>query len=338
MNINTPILRIQPLQSPWKTQDPFIFCAFHADDFPGGNEEMGPAVPLNGRSIGQDFANKDGWNMYHGSKAPGFPAHPHSGFETVTIVNKGMVDHSDSLGAAGRFGNGDVQWLTAGRGVQHSEMFPLLNPDKNPFELFQIWLNLPKKSKKSEPHYKMLWSEELPVIKVNDKAGKPTEIKLVAGGYGEHKALAPTPDSWAADPNNDVIIWTLKLDANASFSLPTSNVNVNRTLFFYKGDSFKINNKVIESNQLIELDASKETIIANGDSEGYFLLLQGKPINEPVVQHGPFIANDKAGMQEIFRDFQETQFGGWPWPSMEHVHEKSKGRFAIFPDGNEVTK
>jgi len=336
--MNTPIKSIQPLHSPWKTQDPFIFCAYHNDEFPGGNDEMGPNVSLAGRSIGQDFAGKDGWNMYHGTRIPGFPGHPHSGFETVTILNKGMVDHSDSLGAAGRFGDGDVQWLTAGRGVQHCEMFPLLNRDKNPFELFQIWLNLPGKSKKASPHYKMLWSEDVPVINVKDDNGKSIELKLVAGDYGKHKALAPTPDSWAADPDNEVIIWTLKLEPNASMSIPVSNKEVNRTLFFYNGDSFKINSEVVESNKLVELDASMETTIENGAAEGYFLLLQGRPMNEPVMQHGPFVANDRAGLQNIFKDFQETQFGGWPWPSMENVHDRDKGRFAIFPDGTEVVK
>ena len=94
MNNNTPIKYIRPLTSPWKTQDPFIFCACHNDNFPGGNERMEPTVALDGRNLGSDFAGKDGWNMYNGSKVPGFPGHPHSGFETVTIVNKGMVDHS----------------------------------------------------------------------------------------------------------------------------------------------------------------------------------------------------------------------------------------------------
>lgn len=338
MNNNTPIKYIRPLTSPWKTQDPFIFCAYHNDNFPGGNERMEPTVALDGRNLGSDFAGKDGWNMYNGSKVPGFPGHPHSGFETVTIVNKGMVDHSDSLGAAGRFGDGDVQWLTAGRGVQHSEMFPLLNQDENLFELFQIWLNLPQKSKKADPHYKMLWSEDVPVITVKDNAGKSVEIKLVAGDYGDHKALAPTPDSWAADPNNQVQIWTLKLDPGASFSIPISEEDVTRTLFFYQGDLFNIDENIIESRNLVELDASKETIIVNGESYGYFLFLQGRPINEPVIQHGPFVASSREELQGIFKDFQETQFGGWPWPTVEHVHERSKGRFALYPGGKEVLK
>ena len=91
---------------------------------------MGPDASLAGRSIGQDFEGKDGWRMYHGDVVPGFPQHPHRGFETVTIVRQGFIDHSDSLGATARFGAGDVQWLTAGRGIVHSEMFPLLDRDR----------------------------------------------------------------------------------------------------------------------------------------------------------------------------------------------------------------
>ncbi len=139
---NSAIKSIKPLGFPWQTQDPFLFCVHHEDDYPKGNEVMGPAASLAGRQIGQDFAsNKENWRMYHGEQVPGFPAHPHRGFETVTVVTKGVVDHSDSLGAAGRFGFGDVQWMTAGKGVQHCEMFPLLSKEKeNPLELFQIWL------------------------------------------------------------------------------------------------------------------------------------------------------------------------------------------------------
>ena len=137
--MKSAIKSIQPLGAQWPTQDPFLFCAFHNDVFPEGNQEMAPKANLSGRNIGQDFSGKDGWNMYHGSKVPGFPAHPHKGFETVSIVEKGLVDHSDSLGAAGRFGNGDTQWMTAGGGVMHSEMFPLLNEtEKNEMLFFQM--------------------------------------------------------------------------------------------------------------------------------------------------------------------------------------------------------
>ena len=124
------IKKIKQLGPQWQTQDPFLFCAYHKDQYPRGNAQLGPNAPLEGRNLGMDFQLKDGWRMYHGTTVPGFPAHPHRGFETVTIVEEGFADHSDSLGAAGRFGNGDVQWMTAGKGVQHSEMFPLLDTEK----------------------------------------------------------------------------------------------------------------------------------------------------------------------------------------------------------------
>ena len=107
---------IKALGFPWETADPFLFCVYHKDDYPKGNDQLGPNASLEGRILGQDFTVKDGWRMYHGQTIPGFPQHPHRGFETVTIVQEGLVDHSDSLGAAGRFGNGDVQWMTARQG------------------------------------------------------------------------------------------------------------------------------------------------------------------------------------------------------------------------------
>jgi redox-sensitive bicupin YhaK (pirin superfamily) len=106
---NDPIIRIKPLGFQWETNNPFLFCVHHKDAYPRGNDLMGPEASLVGRSIGYDFVLKDGWRMYHGTSIPGFPVHPHRGFETITIVLEGLVDHADSLGAAGRYGHGDVQ-------------------------------------------------------------------------------------------------------------------------------------------------------------------------------------------------------------------------------------
>lgn len=337
--MNHPVIQIAPLGFPWETSDPFLFCVHHEDFYPRGNKDLGPDVSLEGRNLGNDFTVKDGFRMYHGTKVPGFPAHPHRGFETVTIARKGLVDHSDSIGAAGRFGNGDVQWMTAGKGVQHSEMFPLLNADSdNPFELFQIWLNLPKVKKMADPHFAMLWKEDIPVTTFNDKQGNATQIDIIAGVLQGVKAAAPAPDSWASNPDNELAIWTIKMDANATWNIPSASEGINRRLYLYKGESIEIAGKQMPNYCAARLDATQETKIQNGDHESYMLLLQGRPIDEPVVQHGPFVMNSAQEIQNTMNVFQATQFGGWPWPSADHVHPKEKGRFAKYADGRIVEK
>ena len=331
------IIKIEPLGFPWKTQDPFLFCAHHRDEYPAGNEHMGVELEqLKGRTVGQDFTIKDGWRMYHGSTVPGFPYHPHRGFETITINKEGSVDHSDSLGAAGRFGAGDVQWMTAGKGVQHSEMFPLIHKDKgNPLEIFQVWLNLPKRSKMVDPHYKMLWKDDVPHIVEKDENGNSTEIDLIAGDLNGVNAHDPTPDSWAADAKNHVGVMTIRMDAHVTWTLPAAAEGVNRSVFFYRGDNLKIEGEVIENYHLAELSGSKSIRFENGGASAYLLILQGKPINEPVAQHGPFVMNTQAEILQTIREFQQTQFGGWPWPEREPVHPRDKGRFALHADGKE---
>lgn len=338
MELNTPVIKTERLSLPWKSQDPFIFCSYHFDHYPGGNNVMGPITSVTGRNIGQDFSARDGWSMYHGNKVPGFPAHPHCGFETVSIVTRGMVDHSDSLGTHGRFGEGDVLWLTAGKGVQHAEMFPLLKEEFNPLEIFQLWLNLPATSKKAEPNYKMLWKEDIPVVIKQDDKGKRTEINLVAGHIDNQVALSPNPDSWAADDNNHVQIWTFKMEPDASFSIPPINENVNRTLYFYDGETVSIGENKITKNHFVELKNNLPVNLKNGPKQGYFLFLQGRPIGEPVVHYGPFLAESEQALRQRMQEYQQTQFGGWPWPSPEPVHEKVRGRFSVTPDGQEVRK
>lgn len=338
MEQNT-ILKVKPLGFPWETQDPFIFCVHHRDEYPKGNNEMGPATSLKGRNIGQDFTLKDGWRMYHGQKIPGFPYHPHRGFETVTVVKEGLVDHTDSMGAAGRFGKGDVQWMTAGKGIQHSEMFPLVHQDKgNPMELFQIWLNLPKASKFVEPHFKMLWEDSIPVLKVLDEEGKSVEVNIIAGTLYNFQAPSPTPDSWAANPENEVAILTIKLDAGASWVLPKASPEATRTLYFYKGSGLKVEGETIPAYYSVRVNPADDIVLKAQAEDCFLLLLQGKPINEPVVQYGPFVMNTKAEIQEAFQDYQRTQFGGWPWSGHEQAHERNKGRFALYADGTEELK
>lgn len=334
------ILKIEQLGFPWQTQDPFLFCAYHRDEYPKGNSSMGVEFEdLRGRNVGQDFTLKDGWRMYHGSNIPGFPYHPHRGFETITINKEGVVDHSDSLGASGRFMAGDVQWMTAGKGIQHSEMFPLINEDKgNPLEIFQIWLNLPKVSKMVDPHFKMLWNEDIPRVIDTDEAGNRTVVDVVAGSINEVKSLEPTPDSWASKPENSVGVFTVKMWANAEWVLPKTSAQSNRSIFYYQGDSIQLEGQVIKSNQVIEALAGEDISIKNGNTDSYFLILEGNPIGEPVVKYGPFVMNTEEEIRQAMKDYGKTQFGGWPWAETEVVHSKNKGRFALHSDGNEELK
>jgi len=322
---------------PWETQDPFLFCAYHKDDYPAGNPQMGIDLnKLRGRNIGSDFTLKDGWRMYHGSNIPGFPYHPHRGFETITINKQGVVDHSDSLGAKGRFKAGDVQWMTAGKGIQHSEMFPLVHRDNpNPLEIFQVWLNLPKAKKFVEPHFKMLWKEAIPVLRLKDGNGHATSIEVVAGKLHGTKAPAPTPNSWASNPENAVGVFTVKMEANAKWILPATLSGARRTIYFYKGGTIAVDGEAIKENHLAHLKADEDISFQNGDEEGFMLILEGKPIGEPVVQYGPFVMNSQKEIQQAFDDYRKTEFGGWPWNDKEPVHPVGKGRFALHGDGRE---
>lgn len=333
-----PVLQVKPLGFPWATLDPFLFCAYHDDAYPRANAQMGPAASLAGRDIGQDFSRRDGWSMYHGETVPGFPSHPHRGFETVTIVRRGLIDHSDSLGATARFGQGDAQWLTAGSGVVHSEMFPLLDDAQpNPLELFQIWLNLPAKSKMVPAHFTMFWNQDIPRVTATDEAGRETQVAVVAGRLaGAGAPLPPPPDSWASQEGADVAIWTIRMAPGARWTLPAATgQGTRRTLYFFKGQSVALDGQEVNAQAAIEVRADRAVELANGAVEGEFLLLQGRPIGQPVAQYGPFVMNTQAEIMQALQDYRRTQFGGWPWADAAPVHGRNPARFARHPDGRE---
>jgi redox-sensitive bicupin YhaK (pirin superfamily) len=335
-----PVITVRPLGFQWDTADPFLFCVHHEDDFPKGNDQMGPETDyLKGRHLGDDFIIKDGFRMYHGKTVPGFPGHPHRGFETITVVRKGLVDHADSMGAAGRYGNGDVQWMTAGKGVQHAEMFPLLEKDEpNPCELFQIWLNLPAKNKMVEPHFKMLWQEDIPIYKSKDSNGKTIEVEVIAGSLADKTAITPPPNSWAADNNNAVAVWNITLQAGAEWTIPKTLPGVNRIIYFYMGNSLNVAGRSVKNYHMVQLKSDIDVLLQNSDTEARILMLQGRPINEQVMQYGPFVMNTKDEIKQAFEDYHATQFGGWPWPKYDQVHPRDKGRFAKHADGKEETR
>lgn len=330
------VLSVAPLGFPWATVDPFLFCAYHNDFYPPGNDEMGPAASLAGRNIGMDFELRDGWRMYHGDVVPGFPRHPHRGFETITLARHGHIDHSDSLGATARFGQGDVQWMTAGRGVEHSEMFPLLDTDgPNHTELFQIWLNLPRADKMVDPYFTMLWADSTPRRAFVDDAGKRTEVVVVAGALEDIQPPTPPPDSWASKESSDVAVWTLKLEPGARWTVPAAHPESSRVFYFFSGGSLTIGGELVEAEHAIQTRADGPVELVNGDLTSELLMLQGRAIGEPVVQHGPFVVNQRHEVNEAIRDYQRGEFGTWGWEGNGPVHPREQRRFAIHPDGRE---
>mmetsp|Transcript_19534 Transcript_19534/g.34844 ORF Transcript_19534/g.34844 Transcript_19534/m.34844 type:complete len:417 (-) Transcript_19534:257-1507(-) len=316
-----------PLGFPYKTLDPFLFCVYHKDDFPVGNEKM--EAPRRGN--GADFDWSQPYRMYHGDRVPGFPQHPHRGFETLTATTEGYVDHTDSMGNAGRYGVGDLQWMTAGKGIVHGEMFPLVNSKApNPMKLFQIWLNLPGKSKMTEPAFVMHWGENIPRVHLDEGRVKVT---VWAGELMGKKGLKPPPESWAAQAGSDVAVWLLEMAPGGKMTLPPAAGGgaVNRALYHYEGEGLEVGGVAVKAGHMVELRAGDEAGVCNTHESKPtgILMLQGKPIGEPVAKHGPFVMNTRAEIQQAFDDYSATRFGGWPWDDNAPIFPRDKGRFAL---------
>lgn len=325
------IRQVVPLGAQWPGIDPFLFAAHHRDEYPPAEgETMRPAASLAGRSLGQDFSGQDGWSMYHGQTVPGFPQHPHRGFETVTVVLDGVVDHADSLGAAARFGHGDTQWLTAGSGIAHSEMFPLLDADgPNPMELFQIWLNLAPEDKSADPHFDMFWAEDTPVV-VRGTEGAAARFRVIAGEIDGVRPLDPPPRSWAARSDSHLAIWIVTLDPGVTTDLPGADASANRVLYNYGGPL------TVDGRQLgydAAVLAPESVTVTAGDEGAAFLVLQARPIGAPVVQQGPFVGNTREDIVDAVQEYRAGAFGSWTLPQDDPVHPHGQDRFARYPDG-----
>mmetsp|Transcript_22202 Transcript_22202/g.35851 ORF Transcript_22202/g.35851 Transcript_22202/m.35851 type:complete len:347 (-) Transcript_22202:269-1309(-) len=322
------VRKVEALQFPFQTPDPFLFAVYHNDAYPAGDDKM--QAPRKGD--GADFDPSAPYRMYHGDRVPGFPQHPHRGFETITATMDGIIDHTDSVGNAGRYGLGDLQWMTAGKGIVHGEMFPLVNNDRpNHLRLFQIWLNLPSARKMTEPAFVMHWAPDIARVRSADGL---TSVVVWAGELMGARGAPPPPMSWAADSSNDVAVWFLTMKPGASFTLPPAAAGSasNRTLYFFAGAGVSVGGRALTNHSAVELDAAQSADLHVPPAAGndtLLLILQGKPIGEPVAQHGPFVMNTRAEINQAFSDYQETQFGGWPWPDDAMVFPRDKGRFAL---------
>jgi redox-sensitive bicupin YhaK (pirin superfamily) len=206
-------------------------------------------------------------------------------------------------------------------------MFPLLDRERpNPVELFQIWLNLPARDKLVAPHFTMLWDQSIPRV-----ARDGAEVTVIAGRLGDAAPLAPPPSSWASRPDSDVAIWSIRLAPGARWTLPPARAGTNRTLYLFRGAA-RIAGRALTAKVGVKLRGDAEVSL-EADGEAELLLLQGRPIGEPVAAYGPFVMTTRSEIQQAVGDYQRTRFGGWPWPTDDPVHPRDEGRFARHADG-----
>ncbi|MCB1262837.1 MAG: pirin family protein, partial [Acidimicrobiales bacterium] len=204
----------------------------------------------------------------------------------------------------------------------------------NPVELFQIWMNLPADDKLVEPHFSMLWDHDIPRVTTTDGEGRGVEVTVIAGTLAGASAPPPPPHSWASRPDSDVAIWHVVLEAGASFELPAAASDETvRTLYVFEGDGLDIAGEAVGARTGNVVRATQPVVVTAPASGAEVLVLQGRPIGEPVAQYGPFVMNDRAGIEQAFADYQRTGFGGWPWPADDPNHGPDRGRFARHADG-----
>ena len=199
-------------------------------------------------------------------------------------------------------------------------------------EMFQIWLNLPAQDKMVEPYFTMLWEDTIRIVDVIDDVGLHSSVQVVAGTFQEATGPTPPPNSWASRSESDIAIWSIQSEANANLTLPAAKEGSNRVLYFFKGTDLSLNGQRCTVGHAIQVRPTRELIIEIGDSPAEILLLQGRPIGEPVAKYGPFVMNTQQELQQAFTDYQRTQFGGWPWSGRDPAHGL-EGRFAIHGDG-----
>jgi redox-sensitive bicupin YhaK (pirin superfamily) len=174
----------------------------------------------------------------------------------------------------------------------------------------------------------MLWQNEIPRVQ-----GDGVEAVIVAGRLGQALAAAPPPDSWAARAEADVAIWTLKLEAGATFTVPRAQPGSNRWLYFFRGSWLEIAGQPIPPRSGVSVHSGVPVLLEAGPEGAEVLMLQGRPIGEPIARHGPFVMNTRAEIEQAYADYRAGTFGRWPWDSSAPVHDPAEGRFALHSDG-----
>jgi redox-sensitive bicupin YhaK (pirin superfamily) len=232
----------------------------------------------------------------------GVGQHPHRGFETVTIVYDGEVEHRDSSGRGGIIGKGDVQWMTAGAGILHEE-FHSANFARTggPFEMVQLWVNLPAKDKTTPPGYQGIANADIPAVPLADAAGGSAgQVRVIAGEFGDVRGPAHT-----FTPMN---VWDVRVQAGRTVSLAQPEGWT--SLLVVLDGTVRVNGESeLQAAQVATLSAEGREIRIEASADAKLLLLAGEPIDEPVVGYGPFVMNSQAGIVQAIEDFNSGKFG-----------------------------
>ncbi|PNB75023.1 quercetin 2,3-dioxygenase [Pseudomonas sp. GW456-E7] len=228
----------------------------------------------------------------------GVGQHPHRGFETVTIVYKGELEHRDSTGSGGKIGPGDVQWMTAASGILHEEFHSDgFAKSGGTLEMVQLWVNLPARDKMANPGYQTILDADIPSIALQDNAGS---LRLIAGEFDGHKGPART--------FTPVDLWDIRLNAGKSLTLDLHEGR-NTALVVLRG-TVQVNGlEPVRQGQLALFDRKGDQMTLEASEDALVLLLSGEPIDEPIVGHGPFVMNTEQEIHQAFADFQSGRFG-----------------------------
>lgn len=254
--------------------------------------EMSPFLLL-------DHAAPTKFRSHSGRRGVG--QHPHRGFETVTIVYQGEVEHRDSTGSGGVIGPGDVQWMTAASGILHEEFHSKDFAQKGgTIEMVQLWVNLPAKDKMAAPGYQTLLNQDIPVVPLADNAG---QVRVIAGSYGGHAGPART-----FSPIN---VWDMKLNAEQTTTLQVEEGHTLAVVMLH-GAILVNGDQIVRETQIVLLDRAGDSITLEANGDVSLLVLSGEPIDEPIVGYGPFVMNSEAEIQQAFHDFNSGQFGAMP--------------------------
>ncbi|MCO8309085.1 pirin family protein [Pseudomonas mandelii] len=231
----------------------------------------------------------------------GVGQHPHRGFETVTIVYKGEVEHRDSTGSGGKIGPGDVQWMTAASGILHEEFHSeSFAKSGGTLEMVQLWVNLPARDKMAEPGYQTILDGDIPNIPLKNNTGS---LRLIAGEFDGHKGPART--------FTPIDVWDVRLSAGKLLTLDLHEGR-NTALVVLRG-TVQVNGlEWVREGQLALFERDGDQLSLETNNDAVVLLLSGEPIDEPIVGHGPFVMNSEQEIHQAFADFQSGQFGRMP--------------------------